>query len=251
MRKTQPLKLFAIGCVALFARCGGQVQQAQVEDLGPYADKLVWAEFMATTAMDTVGGVASSGACSTAPVRGLSDQIVAQMNCLKPGLMTRIDGYNLTLTSSAALPYLQSPAAASLKTATTGRSGLHLNSALRTIAQQWLLYHWYQTGQCGIALAAKPGLSNHEDGMALDTPDYSSWRSTLEANGFRWFGSSDVVHFDHAGGVDAPGVRAFQRLWNKNNPGDKITEDGLFGPQVEARIKITPRTGFAGPQSCT
>ena len=250
MRMNRTLKLFAVGCVALLTRCGGEVQ-VEGEDLGPIVDKLPWGEYMATTAMDTVGGVASSGACSTSPVRGLSDQIVAEMNCIKPGLMTRIDGYNLTLTTTAALPYLQSPAAVGLKAATTGRSGLHLNSALRTIAQQWLLYHWYQTGACGIALAAKPGLSNHEDGMALDTPDYTSWRTTLEASGFHWFGSSDVVHFDHSGGVDARGVLAFQRLWNKNNPHDKITEDGLFGPQVEARIKITPRAGFTGPQTCS
>jgi hypothetical protein len=251
MRLTRSLKLFTIGCVALFARCGGQLEPAEVEDLGPYADRVMWAEYMATAAMDTVGGVASSGACSTAPVRGLSDQIVAEMNCIKPGLMTRIDGYNVTLTSSAALPYLQAPAAASLKAATTWRSGLHLNSALRSVAQQWLLYHWYQSHQCGIALAAKPGLSNHEDGMALDTPDYSSWRSTLEANGFHWFGSSDVVHFDRSGGVDARGVLAFPRLWNRNNPRDRITEDGIFGPQVDARIKMSPRAGFSGPQSCS
>ena len=64
MRTPKFLKLFAVGCVALFARCGGQVE-VEGEDLGPYADKLLWAEYMATATMDTVGGVASSGAYST------------------------------------------------------------------------------------------------------------------------------------------------------------------------------------------
>jgi hypothetical protein len=35
---------------------------------------------------------------------------------------------------------------------------------LRTVAQQYLLYTWYQNGQCGIGLAAKLGNSNHETG---------------------------------------------------------------------------------------
>ena len=28
-------------------------------------------------------------------------------------------------------------------------------------------------------------------------------------------------------------VLAFQRLWNRNHPGDAIDEDGLYGPAVD------------------
>lgn len=241
--------LFGLGSLAL-VRCGGEIEG--VEDLGPYAEQMPWAEYMATATMDTVGGVADSSACTTAAVRGLSDQIVAEMNCIKSGLMTNITGFNVSLSSAAALPYLQNPAASALSRATSGRSRLSLNSTLRTVAQQWILYHWYQTGRCGVALAAKPGTSNHEDGLAFDTSSYSSWKSILSGYSYRWLGSSDPVHFDYvgSGGVEPKGVLAFQRLWNKNNPGDRIGEDGVYGPQTEARIKKSPRTGFASGATC-
>lgn len=230
-------------------RCGAEIDSG--EDLGPYAEQMPWAEYMATATMDTVSGVADSSACTTAAIRGLSDQIVAEMNCIKSGLMTNVSGYNVSL-GGAALPYLQNPAAAALNRATSGRSKLSLNSTLRTVAQQWILYNWYQTGRCGVSLAAKPGNSNHEDGLAFDTSEYSSWKTTLASYSYRWLGSSDVVHFDYigSGGVDAKGVLAFQRLWNKNNSGDRIGEDGVYGPQTEARIKKSPRTGFALGATC-
>ena len=116
-----------------------------------------------------------------------------------------------------------------------------INSALRTVAQQLLLYRWYQNGQCNIGLAATPGNSNHETGLALDINQYSTWRTTLEAHGFRWFGSNDAVHFDYngPGAVDYRGmdVLAFQTLWNENNPGDLIDEDGIYGPQTAAAVQ--------------
>lgn len=238
----------SLGLALAMSGCGADLD-GQGEDLGPYADRMPWAEYMATAAMDTVGGAADSSACTTASIRGLSDQIVAEMNCIRPGLMADISGANVSL-GGAALPYMQGPAAAALKRATAGRSRLALNSTLRSVAQQWMLYRWYKTGRCGVGLAAQPGNSNHEDGLAFDTSSYSSWIDIMKSNGFRWFGSADPVHFDFTGGVDAQSVLAFQRLWNNNNPGDKIAADGVYGPQTDARIQKSPRTGFAKGASC-
>ena len=146
-------------------------------------------------------------------------------------------------------PYLQGPARDALHAAVRQRGGnLRITSALRTLAQQFLLYRWYQQGRCGISLAARPGRSNHESGLAIDTPDYNAWRATLTAGPWRWLGNSDVVHFSYTGGgtVDLSGlsVRAFQRLWNRNHGEDMIDEDGVYGPQTEARLLRSPTTGF-------
>ena len=85
-------------------------------------------------------------------------------------------------------------------------------------------------------------------------PSYSSWKARLTAQGFRWLGSSDAVHFDYqgSGAVDLRplAVKAFQRLWNRNNPGDRIAEDGAYGPQTGARIDRSPAAGFAIGPSC-
>ena len=44
---------------------------------------------------------------------------------------------------------------------------------------------------------------------------------------FSWLGASDPVHFDYVGpgavGDKSLGVLAFQRLWNRNNPTDRIS----------------------------
>jgi hypothetical protein len=84
-----------------------------------------------------------------------------------------------------------------------------------------MLYRWYQMGKCGIPLAGKPGKfelrrqivrsnqhfvvgsSNHNGGLSIDIDNAAAWRSTLESNGWKYFGSSDPVHFDYvAGGED-------------------------------------------------
>jgi hypothetical protein len=126
---------------------------------------------------------------------------------------------------------------------------------LRTVAQQYLLYAWYMAGRCSIMLAAAPGGSNHESGLALDTSQYAAWQAALEAQGFKWFGSSDVVHFDYTGGgtIDLRpiGVRGFQRLWNVNHAADTIAEDGIYGPATESRLRQSPAAGFAMPAPCS
>jgi hypothetical protein len=157
---------------------------------------------------------------------------------------------------SAVFRYLEKPARDKLVAALKANPSrqMTVNSALRTVAQQFLLYRWYQTGRCGIGLAAKPGNSNHETGLALDISQYSAWKSSLQNRGFHWLGSSDPVHFDYAGsgavsykGLD---VKAFQRLWNRNHPNDKISTDGVWGPQTEARMKKAPAGGFAKSAQC-
>jgi hypothetical protein len=44
-------------------------------------------------------------------------------------------------------------------------------------------------------------------------------------------------------------VKAFQRLWNRNNPGDRIAEDGVWGNATASRMDRSPAGGFpVGPQ---
>jgi hypothetical protein len=132
-----------------------------------------------------------------------------------------------------------------------------INSGLRTLPQQYLLYRWYQTGRCGIGLAAKPGTSNHESAVAIDIADNVAWRTALTNRGFRWLGASDPVHYDFVGqgAVNLRGlsVKAFQRLWNRNHPEDPIAEDSGYGTETEKRLAKAPIGGFpkGALASCT
>ena len=181
---------------------------------------------------------------------------------------------------SAVYAYLQKPAATSFRSAMTspGRT-MTMNSAFRSLAQQLLLYQWYILKRCSIGLAAKPGTSNHESGLAFDVNDGSSWNSHMSKYSFKWYGSGDPPHFDYVGSgiieIRPSSTKgkpsslsffffslslslththtnhpAFQKLWNKNNPNDKITEDGIYGPNTEARLLKSPVDGFPITTGC-
>lgn len=187
--------------------------------------------------------------CTTASVKGLATQLVEEIQCMKPGTMSRIDDIPNARLGSAVFPFLQTPARNALAAAVAARGvPISINSSLRTLPQQYMLYRWYQTRRCGIGLAASPGTSNHEGAVAVDINDYASWRTTMESKGFRWLGAKDEVHFDYvAGGINLRGisVQAFQRLWNRNHPEDLIAEDGAYGAMTEARLARSPSGGFA------
>jgi uncharacterized protein (TIGR03382 family) len=204
-----------------------------------------------TASAATVSDYQYSG-CSTSVVLGLSRQISDEIGCEHPGGLTRFDATgNLIFTNSSVLPYLAADAKTHLMSVASTRA-VQVNSAFRTIAQQYLLYRWYQQGRCGITAAATVGNSNHESGRAVDLSNYSSLISAMSAKGWAHDVPGDPVHFDHLASPDIRGedVLAFQKLWNRNNPGDHIAEDGDYGPQTEARLKKSPATGFAIGATC-
>lgn len=194
---------------------------------------------------------AISSECSTASIRGLSQQLVDEVQCDHPGTFERIDDIGNLQLGAAVFPWLQTAAAEALRDVASRRdASMTVNSAYRTLAQQLMLYRWYREGRrCGIALAASPGTSNHEEALAVDISDYSAWRTSFQAGGFTWLGGSDPVHFDYTGGgetvaLNEMSVLAFQRLWNRNHPDDRLDEDGDYGTETEKRILKSPASGF-------
>jgi D-alanyl-D-alanine carboxypeptidase/Putative peptidoglycan binding domain len=200
--------------------------------------------------MTTVNEVISTS-CGTASVRKLSLQIIAEMNMMIPNVLVSFEDLNIAAGSAVNL-YLQPGAKDALRRVINaqGNRTLNITSAYRTVAQQHLLFSWFKQGKCGIGLAATPGKSNHEDGLAIDVadPDNSTWRSALEAEDWDWLGDNDRFHFTYRGGgrddIGDIGVKAFQRLWNKSNPNDLIRVDGDFGLQTAARMNRSPAAGF-------
>ncbi len=192
----------------------------------------------------------TSNGCTTAVVLGLSTQIADEMSCLAPESLTAFSpGSNVTFSSNAVLPYMAPEAKAALLDVTVP---VQINSAFRTVAQQYLLYQWYLQGRCGIVAAATPGNSNHQSARAVDLANYASVIDEMQAVGWSHSIPGDPVHFDHLETPDYRGmdVLAFQRLWNRNNPADPIDEDGLYGPQTEARVRQAPALGFETGAMC-
>ncbi len=205
---------------------------------------------------DTVAHAALES-CTTASVDGLSRQIIAQARCIRPNDFVPLPSRPNLVVASQVFPYLQLEARDRLVKALDAnpKAKMTINSALRTVAQQYLVWRWSATKRCGVPLASPPGASNHEIGVALDIAEAASWRQALEAQDFKWLGPSDRVHFDYKGrkaaGRTATDVLAFQKLWNKNHPTDKIAEDGRYSPVTEQRLKQAPANGFPLGPSCS
>ncbi len=198
---------------------------------------------------------AIESSCATEVVRGLSTQLVSEIQCVRPDTLESLEGVDGITLGSSAFPFLQAPAAKALREAAHARgSAMMVNSALRTLPQQFLLYSWHTKGRCNIPLAAAPGKSNHESGLAVDIDDNAGWQESMTEHDFKWFGERDHVHFDFIGtdAVDLGGlsVRAFQRLWNRNHPEDHIEEDGKYGAQTEKRLAQAPVGGFEKGADC-
>ncbi|MFP6686874.1 MAG: M15 family metallopeptidase [Polyangiaceae bacterium] len=198
----------------------------------------------------TVAQALSRG-CSTLIVGGLSQQIIAESNCLDPDTYVRVPSLPNMTFGNAVFPYLKRGAHDALIAAVrrAPRTIMRVNSMLRTVAQQYLLYAWHREARCGISLAALPGRSNHESGEALDVSRPERWRKRLGRQGFRWLGPRDRWHFDYVRG-DRSGsdrhvdIEAFQRLYNRNRPERPIAVDGDFGPATERALREAPAAGY-------
>jgi hypothetical protein len=200
---------------------------------------------------------AAAGTCSTEAVDGLSRQIIEQARCIKPNDFVALPKRPNLVMAAHVYPYLEVGTRDHLLKALDAHTNntMTINSALRTVAQQYLVSHWAATKICGVQLATPPGESNHEIGTALDIAEAAKWRPALEAQEFRWLGTSDRVHFDYKGGSAAPpktatDVLAFQKLWNRNHKEDTIAENGQYSTATEQRLKKAPPSGFALGASC-
>jgi MYXO-CTERM domain-containing protein len=193
-----------------------------------------------------------TSSCSTSTVLGLSRQIADEVGCALPeGLQRLTLGGNLQSTGNAVLPYLSAKGKAALEAVAADRV-VQINSAFRTVAQQYLLSEWDRMNRCGIPIAASPGTSNHESGRALDLANYSVLIGAMGAKGWAHDVPGDPVHFDHLSSPDIRGqdVAAFQRLWNRNHPEDPIEVDGDYGTNTAQRIRMSPAEGFEKGADC-
>jgi hypothetical protein len=199
--------------------------------------------------------------CSTGVVRGLSEQIAAEVACIDPDALVTIEPHPaIKLHDRAVLPYLHANAAASLEELADHLverdkgEVLTINSAYRTVVQQYMLKTW-EKKRCGIGIAATPGNSTHENGRSLDVRNLGLMEQFAEDFGWAQTVPGDDVHFEHlATPKVSHDVLAFQRLWNANNPDNPINEDNLYGDEVAAALNKSPVDGFeigaTCPQAC-
>ncbi|MBA2664792.1 MAG: D-alanyl-D-alanine carboxypeptidase family protein [Bradymonadaceae bacterium] len=111
----------------------------------------------------------------------------------------KMDGKNVGLNTGSAYEKMRLAAA---------RNGVKLQviSGFRTMAEQQYLYNCYLSKRCNNGnLAARPGRSNHQNGLALDlntrAPGVLNWLNRNAANyGFRRTVPSEAWHWEYRAG---------------------------------------------------
>lgn len=208
-----------------------------------------------STKTKTISDAILEGSCTTSVAKGLSLQLVKVLLKEFPNLLAEIQTSSKLLISNTVevVPILQKTAYDHLLLALEESSdSIQINLAFRLLHEQFLLYKWYLEGLCGITLAYAPGNSSHESGLAIDISDNSKWINILKNYGFNWFGEADEVHFTYDGPnsqtINKQNTLAFQKLWNCNNPDNKIEENGVYSKKTEDSLLKSPVDGF--PESC-
>lgn len=187
--------------------------------------------------------------CSTDGLGPVSRQIATELFAtVNAGSVVDISEH-VRIVGPTTIPYLQREAALSLIAAVKefGKQP-KLVHALRVLPQQFAVSFWYLHHQCSIPLAATPGTSPHERGIAIDLNDWDDWIPVLKRHSWIWRGDADKPHFNYHGGSDPDfghyGIRAFQTLWNKHNPSDLLATDGVIGPKTLDRVGFAPVSGW-------
>jgi hypothetical protein len=128
------LGAFGLGALAFVGACGLESGEPETAELAS-----------ASTVSSFI-----TGSCTTAVVIGLSKQIATEIGCLNPSSLVRFAaGSGITITSNAVLPFLAANAKADLQQV----GNVQINSAFRTIAQQFLLVQWHNQGPTTRAVA--------------------------------------------------------------------------------------------------
>ncbi|TNV76322.1 hypothetical protein FGO68_gene15920 [Halteria grandinella] len=197
----------------------------------------------------TLGNVIWNGAgnCQTSYIEGLSRQIADEMGALGVRFAS-LQGHG-GIDWSGCSGFMNADALSSLDRLTSQHGQIRLSSAWRSAAAQYLLYCFKVYGRCGQTLpVAKPGTSNHEGGVAIDVPNHGYWQPILTSNGWRYpLPSADPVHFEFGSGASEyarKNLLAFQRLWNRHNPGRRIAEDGIYGHDTAGALFDSPCNGW-------
>lgn len=188
--------------------------------------------------------------CDTPPelVDGLSAQLVDAINCLRPGTLSDIPiGADIGLLRAGRPAYVDARGLDDLiAAADDGDRQMIVRWSYRDVALQHLF--WLQDDFRGCAVAAPAGLSNHQNGLAVDLNDWQYWQPIMARHGWANQLPNDRVHFDYQRaddvGLGALSLLAFQALWNKNNPDAEIpTSSELDGETYDA-LSAAPIEGF-------
>lgn len=181
-------------------------------------------------------------------VAGLSRQLVDAIECLRPGTLGEIPlDETLHMLSPDRPNLLDTRAIADLRAAAAaGDRPMVVRWGYRDVGLQQLF--WLQDQYQGCAVAARPGNSNHQNGLAVDLDDWQYWEPIMRAHGWENNLANDRVHFDYQRASDIGlgpfSLYAFQELWNANHPEATLPLSGELDAETDEALASADLEGL-------
>ena len=189
-------------------------------------------------------------------IDGIGTQLVEELQCLDDTWLIFYEPCREVgcVWADGPQPHAMRPEVydALVEAATSIDDFISITAAYRDVGMQYYS-RWYNENCDASFDAAIPGQSNHQGGRAVDVRFWDFWWDTLLDHGFEHPIVTDNPHFELRGTaafraeseeLKVLSVLAFQRLWNRNNPGDPIAEDGVYGDETKRRLGRSPVEGF-------
>lgn len=183
--------------------------------------------------------------CSLSKIIKLSENITQNLinNTNDVKELKSADFPNLILGSKNL--FLQTAASEALKEILrkNPKQKIFVNSGLITLPEFYLLKKWKKL--CPNINSADESFLN---GLTIDVENYFDVVGLMEERNFQWNGKNKKNTFTFVGegknDLRIENVKAFQILWNCNFGEELIQVDGLYGVEVEEKIKKMNINGF-------
>ncbi len=177
---------------------------------------------------------------------GLSPQLVRAINCVQPGTLADIPNGDWQMLDPRRPALVDGRAIDDLVRAMDERDAtLVMRWTYRDVALQHLFYLW-TLDDCDFA--ARPGRSNHQDGLAVDLDTPGAWRAAMRAHGWVDNVPGDAPHFNYTRaedlGLGPLSLVAFQALWNLNVPHRALPLSGDYDAATAQALTDSPLQGF-------
>ncbi len=168
------------------------------------------------------------------------------INCVQPGTLADLPDDNWQMLDPRRPALVDARAVDDLIAASRERDvPLVIRWAYRDVALQHLFYLWTLDG-CDYA--ARPGRSNHQDGLAVDLDRPGAWRDEMRAHGWVDNLPNDRPHFNYVRAEDVGlgplSLVAFQALWNLNVPHRALALNGEYDAATAQALSDSPLRGF-------
>lgn len=196
---------------------------------------------------ETIKSVVIDHSCDFSSLKTISQQLIEEMINSTTGAVSELNSTNypnLVISKNQRIFLETNTLNAFIGVLSNNpQKSFNFGSALVSLSEQYLIDKWEGICQNIFGVPHINDSNNLMSGNMLELHYLdSNIVKIMQENGFvrnrQFFSYSQGVNLQNEN------VRAFQKTWNCNFPGDLMEENGIFDEEVEKRLIISPTKGF-------